>query len=346
MLVTRIISTALLCLLVACSPGGGGEKAGGVAVTAADPTLDAIADTTQMTAVALDQRGEPLTDATFTWSSGNTAIAIVSASGLVTARGNGTVVITATSDRGWIGNASVQVQQVPVAVAVSPDSWSAVWIGARQQFSAATTDANGYPVAGAQVAWSTSDPATIQINANGLATAYAAGAHVLVTGMAGAAGDSVNVTVPVDVAQTPGPMYTVWFARSDSAPALIVNGEIVVPDDVIANVAYEQPESPWPHRLPGQVDVRRTVHKFQWEGDRIGLLTDMANGSGTFRAIDRVGEWTLLANGRSSQANWDESWLTVGMVNLKDGLDNYFTYTSVCSDSDLDDFTADTASQN
>lgn len=316
----------LTALLAACSSGS--EPAGGVAVTTADATLDAFDQTTQMTAVALDRNGRPIAGTTFTWSSGNPAIATVDANGLVTAHGNGTATITATSDRSWPGSHDVVVEQVPVAVTISPADWPSTdaWVGARRQFSAVTTDANDYPIAAAEVVWSSSDGTVVEIDDTGLATAMDVGEDIVISAASGAASDFTGVTVPPEVSHRPGNMYTVWFARSDSAPALLVDGQLEVPDDIITSVSYEHPVAPWPHALPGEYVARPTIHKFQWEGDRIGLLTDVAHGAGTVRVLDRVGDWTImaLADGIDFQLEGDRIGVLHegGRFRAKDGVHN------------------------
>ena len=98
----------------------------------------------------------------------------------------------------------------------------------------------------------------------------------------------------------PGIMFTAWFARSDNAPAILADGKLELPGLDPIYGARATPEAPWPagaRNASNQfaADVRPTIAKFQWEGDVIGLLTDVIDGVGTFRARGRVGEWVDLA---------------------------------------------------
>jgi len=68
-------------------------------VTVAPPTASVvIGQTVQLTATTKDANQNVLTGRVVTWASGNTAVATVSATGLVTGVGQGQVTITATSE--------------------------------------------------------------------------------------------------------------------------------------------------------------------------------------------------------------------------------------------------------
>jgi hypothetical protein len=68
-----------------------------VAVSPGSASL-VVGATQQLTATASNANGVALSGKTFTWSSSNTSVATVNGSGLVTARGRGTVAISATSE--------------------------------------------------------------------------------------------------------------------------------------------------------------------------------------------------------------------------------------------------------
>src|SRR5439155_3412464 len=99
----------------------------------------------QLAATPTDAKGNALTGRTVTWSSGNSGVATVSASGIVTGVSPGAATITAASE-GKSGTAAVTVSSVPVAsVAVSPTSAS-VSVGQTVQLAATPKDANGNPL--------------------------------------------------------------------------------------------------------------------------------------------------------------------------------------------------------
>jgi uncharacterized protein YjdB len=154
--------------------------------------------TVQLTATPKDASGNPLSGRVVTWASGNTAIATVSSSGLVTGVApGGPVTITATSE-GQSGTASIAVTVVPVAsVTVSPSTASVV-AGSKLQLTATPKDASGNPLAGRVVTWASGNTALANVDGTGLVTGVAAGGPVTITatseGQAGTA--AVTVTAP------------------------------------------------------------------------------------------------------------------------------------------------------
>ena len=222
-------------------------------------------------------------------------------------------------------------------VTISPDTWDANRIGQRQQFTATALNSSGDTIPGVQFAWGSSAADVVSVDAVGLALALSANPNpATVTATAdnivGSATLTVTSEIPSDVA---GIMYTVWFARSDDAPALIVDGKLEVAKDIyclnINNDDLENPRSrAWQvcpdanypsdplhdpdgtRNDPGVLPVSPIpsfpnppdpttpwsypdVAKFQWKGDRIGILSDMFEGRGTFRVLERHQEWTILA---------------------------------------------------
>ena len=85
--------------------------------TPASAALVSLGETVQLTANALDANGNTISGKTFTWSSSDESLAIVSSSGEVTAVANGSVTITATTD-GVNGTATILVDQAVASVVV------------------------------------------------------------------------------------------------------------------------------------------------------------------------------------------------------------------------------------
>src|SRR2546425_4248149 len=80
-----------------------------VSVTVAPSSATAqVGSTVQLTATPKDAGGNPLTGRTVTWASGNTSVATVSPSGLVSGATVGSATITATSE-GQSGTAAITV---------------------------------------------------------------------------------------------------------------------------------------------------------------------------------------------------------------------------------------------
>jgi uncharacterized protein YjdB len=164
-----------------------------------------VGGTVQMSAVTKDSNGNTLTGRAISWSSSNTSVASVSATGVVNGIAAGTAQITATSE-GKSGNAAATVSAaapVPVgSVSVAP-STSTISVGATVQLSATTRDANNNVLTGRVVSWSSANNNIASVNsASGLVTAVAAGTTQITATSEGKTGNS---SVTVQAAPPPPP---------------------------------------------------------------------------------------------------------------------------------------------
>jgi uncharacterized protein YjdB len=148
-----------------------------------------VGQTAQLSVVTKDSAGNVLTGRTITWASSSTTVASVSASGLVTARAVGSATITATSE-GKSGTAAITVTLAPVAsVTVSPAPAS-VTVGQSVQLTATPKDANGNPLTGRVVTWTTSNAAVATVSAGGLVSGLVVGAATITATSEGRTGSS------------------------------------------------------------------------------------------------------------------------------------------------------------
>ncbi len=131
-----------------------------VVVSPATDTLVA-GDTLRLAAAATDANDHAVTGAEFSWSSADTAVAVVDSAGLVTAVAAGEVDITATSS-GVTGRAVAEA-----------------------------FDANGYPVKDPEFTWSSSDERVAEVDNAGLVTALGKGRAGIAAASAGAAATAV-----------------------------------------------------------------------------------------------------------------------------------------------------------
>ena len=175
-----------------------------VAVSPASATLQ-VGASVQLSAVTYDSANNVLTGRVIGWSSANTGIASVSASGLVTAVAAGSVSITASSE-GQTASTAITVSApapVPVAtVSVSPAS-SSILVGATVQLSATTRDANNNVLTGRVITWSSSNTGISTVSASGLVTAVAAGSATITAlseTKTGTSAITVSAPAPVPVA--------------------------------------------------------------------------------------------------------------------------------------------------
>lgn len=184
-------------------------------VTVSPATASLIVGATQqLTATTLDANNNVLVGRSVTWSSSNSAAATVDANGLVTAVAAGSSTITATSE-GQSGTSSITVTQsaTPVAsVTVAPTSAS-VSVGATQQLTATTSDANGNVLTGRAISWSSDAPSVATVSTSGLVSALASGTATITATSEGKSGSS-SITV------SPAPVATV--SVSPSSATLVV----------------------------------------------------------------------------------------------------------------------------
>jgi len=168
-----------------------------VTVSPASATV-AVGTAVQLTATPLDASGNPLAGRSVTWTSGTPGVATVSVSGLVTGVAPGAATITATSE-GKSGTSAITVP-VPVAsVAVSPAS-AAVLVGSTVQLTATPLDANGNPLAGRTVTWTSSAPGVATVSASGVVTGVAVGGATITATSEGKSGSSAISVNPIPVA--------------------------------------------------------------------------------------------------------------------------------------------------
>ncbi|HZI22534.1 MAG TPA: Ig-like domain-containing protein [Gemmatimonadales bacterium] len=158
----------------------------------------AAGQTVQLTATPKDANGNALTGRTITWGSGNTSVATVSSSGLVTGVTGGSATITATSE-GKSGSSAITVTAVTVPVAtvtVSPATGT-VFLGQTLQLTATPKDANGNALTGRTITWASSASSVASVNGSGLVTGQATGSATVTATSEGKSGSAaITVSTP------------------------------------------------------------------------------------------------------------------------------------------------------
>ena len=249
-------------------------------VTPATASINAAA-TQQLTANALDQNGAAMNpQPVITWTSSNTAIASVDATGLVTGvSAGGPVIITATSGA-VSGTASITVTAVVIPVLttinVTPNTPAITVGGANVQLAANALDQNGAAmVPQPAFTWTSSDPMIAMVDAAGLVMPMAVGTAVI-TATSGAVSGTATVTVsttpvtPVITTINFTPIAPSVIAGATSqlaASALDRNGAAMVP----------QPTFTWTssNTAVATIDVN-------------GLVTAVSAGTAVITATDAV----------------------------------------------------------
>ena len=236
-----------------------------VTVTPATASLN-VGQTVQLTATPKDANGNPLTGRVITWQSSDNTIASVNSSGLVTGVGaGGPVTITATSE-GQSGTATVNVTLAPVAsVTVTPSSAN-VAITGTVQLTATPKDANGNPLTGRAISWSSSDNTIATVSSSGLVTGVAAGTVTITATSEGKSG-----TASVTVAGAPVATVTVTPATASVQAGQTVQLTATL-KDANGNI------------LTGRVVTWSSSNSTAASVNSTGLVTAKAAGSATITA--------------------------------------------------------------
>ena len=192
------------------------------------PTSVLVGQTATASVQLLDANGHTLTGRTVTWSSSNTAVALINASGIVTGVGAGTATITATSE-GKTGSAGFTVTTATVVAPVATVSVtlasSSLTVGQTTQATATTRDASGNILSGRSVTWMSSNPTVASVSGTGVVTAVGAGSTSIVATSEGKQGSaSVSVTAPTSPTPTPPPANFVESILGTLTPTSTVSG--------------------------------------------------------------------------------------------------------------------------
>ncbi|MDE2751723.1 MAG: Ig-like domain-containing protein, partial [Gemmatimonadota bacterium] len=201
------------------------------AVVVAPDTATVLAgDTLRLVATATDANGQAVTGIAFAWASGDTTVAVVDASGLVTGVGAGQVQVTAAA-AGATGRAQLAVvAPVPTTVAVTPDTVVLTAVGQTAQLNAEVRDQAGRSMDGVPVAWSSADTTVAVVDSAGLVSAVGGGVATITARAGEASGDAlVTVVQSVDSVTVSPPADTI--APGDSlrlvAAAYDENGHVL-----------------------------------------------------------------------------------------------------------------------
>ena len=239
-----------------------------------------VAGTTAQAGVVLrDANNNVLTGRSVTWTSLNTAVATVDASGFVTSFTAGTVIIRATSE-GVSNTATLTVTLVPVnSVTVSLASTSVV-VGATTQASAVTRDASNNVLTGRAIAWSSSNPAVATVDANGLVTSVGAGSANIT-----AASETKTGFATLTVTVQPVATVTVTLA-----PTTVVAGQTSQASTVMRDINGTV--------LTGRTIVWSSSNTSVATVSATGLVTTLTAGTASIIATSetKVGQATLTVN--------------------------------------------------
>jgi uncharacterized protein YjdB len=207
-----------------------------VHVTLVSSTLQ-VGQSLTAKAVGLDRNGAEVNLSAVTWSSDNPGVATIGTTGQITAVSPGQALITASSGS-KSGQATLTVIQVPVTtVSVTPVSPAVVIIGIAEQFTAATLDAQGAPLVGRPVSWSTSDASLATVSASGLVSGVSSGTVAITATSEGkhATVEAVVVFIPVVTVEVSPPTATIGVGHTQQLTArTLTNTGAALPGKVVA----------------------------------------------------------------------------------------------------------------
>ena len=166
-----------------------------VAVTPAVWTLVA-GQTVQLLATTKDSIGGLLTGRVITWTSSDTAKAVVGSGGLVTTKAAGAVTITATSE-GKSAGAALTVLPPISTIGITPDTVRVI-LGRTVQFTAAPRAADG-TVLDRAVSWGVNDTTVATISGTGVATTKKIETTRVTATAEGKTGTAVLIVIPAPV---------------------------------------------------------------------------------------------------------------------------------------------------
>ena len=157
-----------------------------------------VGQTVAATATTRDASGATLTGRTVTWTSSNPSVAVVNASGVVTAVSAGSAQVQATSE-GVSASATLSVTNPPpptVAVNNLVVTVSTTTLNPTQTLTATAypRDAANAVLTGRTVTWASSNPAVATVSSEGLITAVSLGTATITATSEGKSG-SVAMTV-------------------------------------------------------------------------------------------------------------------------------------------------------
>ena len=141
--------------------------------------------------------GSSTANATTPWLSSNTAIAIVSPTGLVTGVSIGTATITYTNSNGCQVKSSFNVTQGNTAGMLTGTSVIC------KTNTATLTNTNSFLTSGATLAWTSSNNAIATVNSSGVVTGVAAGTATITCTISGGCGGTVIATKQITVVEIP-----------------------------------------------------------------------------------------------------------------------------------------------
>ena len=226
---SRWWTVALLVMAGACSSATDVQNVTRIAVTPADANLR-VRNQLNLQAALIDASGRSLSGPSIYWSTEDSAVAVVSSSGLVTAMAPGIARIAASAE-GVSGTATINVPVEEVAsVTVVPDTLR-LTMGGASRLLATAYDGGGNILNGLTVTWGSSNSAVATVDQTGAVTAVSGGTSTVSASIGGKIGSAaVIVSVPQVASVTIAPAtvtLTVGTSSQLKATARDAHGNVI-----------------------------------------------------------------------------------------------------------------------
>ncbi|MEP6764241.1 MAG: Ig-like domain-containing protein, partial [Gemmatimonadaceae bacterium] len=175
------------------------EHVASISVTPSSVTLQRPSGVQQFTAVAKNVQGIAIPGIVFSWGSSNSTLASVTGSGLVSALQPGTVIISATAD-GQSGNATVQVQEIPINSCTLFPATQSIIVGQFVTITPTLKDASGavLPLTGRTLNWTSDNTLIASVSQQGVVKGEAKGTAKITAAWPENAAVNCSMTETVD----------------------------------------------------------------------------------------------------------------------------------------------------
>lgn len=276
----RLLTALAALALVSCDDGMGPITPMPTTITVEPATLSlsAIGAGDRVVAVVFDQEGNAMAGRAVVWSSGDETVATVGPAGSVTAVGNGSTTLRATSGSA-VGTASVTVAQEASTLTLEHTSVTFVDPGDTLTIAAEALDALGTDIDPAAITWSTSDAAIAVVDAGGVVTAVGAGEAVITASIG-----SLSVDVPVRVAP---PLTVVAVGSGTTAAEVTTSVALSARVETDTGAPWEGGEVLWSTGA-GSGSIVSTQVVESDEAGFVGAVWELGTAAGTQRAFAQI----------------------------------------------------------
>lgn len=201
--------------------------------------FDALGDSVLVTAVVHDSEGTVMEDAAIHLTSTDSAVAMVSEDGWVVSRGNGTARIIVSSGE-FSDTAQVEVAQVPVTLALAPETLQFTALLDSTRLVPTVSDRRGFAIPDPSVVWTSTDSAIASVDDDGWVISRGNG-DVQIEATVGALTATVPVAVSQVIARIAVTPEATRLGTGDTVRlgATFVDSNDVEVEDVVATIVWQ-----------------------------------------------------------------------------------------------------------